>query len=327
MNQFEYIRTTDSKAAIKAMTKTGEAQFLAGGTNLVDLMKMRIVVPDRLIDINPLPLRNIEKTLTGVRIGALASNSEVAEHPLVKKSYPLLSMAINAGASAQLRNMATTGGNMMQRTRCPYFFDVTLPCNKRSPGSGCSALEGYNRMHAIFGASTACIAVNPSDMSVGMATLDAVVHVSGPKGDRSMKFTDFHRLPGDEPQKDNNLLPGELIIAVDLPVSRYPQHVAYVKVRDRNSYAFALISVAAALEIRDGIIHTASLGMGGVAHKPWRLTAAEDFLAGKKPVEENFRKAAAISMEGAKAYGLNKFKLTMAPNAIRAALQQAAAKA
>jgi xanthine dehydrogenase YagS FAD-binding subunit len=291
-------------------------------------MKMGVIKPERLVDINPLPLRSVEKTTKdSLRIGALATNSEVADHPLVLKDYPLLSLAINAGASPQLRNMATVGGNMMQRTRCSYFFDTAMPCNKRVPGSGCGALNGYNRMHALFGASDQCIAVNPSDMCVAMVALDAVVHVKGPKGERKINFADFHRLPGDHPEKDNTLERTELITAVELPASAaaFKRHAHYLKVRDRSSYAFALVSVAAALDMDGNTIREARLAMGGVAHKPWRLHRAEAFLKGKPADLATFRQAAEIAMQSAKAYQYNKFKLTLAPNAILQALQTASA--
>jgi xanthine dehydrogenase YagS FAD-binding subunit len=284
---------------------------------------MGIVVPERLVDINQLPLKKIEDIPGGLRIGALATNTETAVHPLVKKYFPLLSLAINAGASPQLRNMATVGGNMMQRTRCPYFFDTMMPCNKRSPGSGCGALEGYNRMHAIFGASQNCIAVNPSDMNVALTALDASVHISGPKGARKIKFADFHRLPGDHPELDNNLQKGELITAVELPLSPFTKNIDYLKVRDRTSYAFALVSAAVALDIKNNTIMNAAIAMGGVAHKPWRLKAVETFLKGKTPGESVFKQAAGIAMEGAKAYEHNKFKLKLAPNTLLQALKTA----
>ena len=327
MNPFLYTRSFAPGAAIQAVLKEPHAHFLAGGTNLIDLMKMGVVLPERLVDINGLPLKGIGKTATGLRIGALATNSEVADHALVLDGYPLLSLALNAGASPQLRNMATVGGNMMQRTRCNYFFDTAMPCNKREPGSGCGALTGINRMHALFGASDQCIAVNPSDMCVAMVALDAVVHVKGPKGERTIKFADFHRLPEDHPERDNTLERGELIMAVDLPVTAqaFNKHVHYLKIRDRSSYAFALVSVAAALDINGSTITAARLAMGGVAHKPWRLHSAEDFLKGKTASDEVFAQAAKLAMEGAKAYQYNQFKLTMAPNAIVQALKTASA--
>jgi xanthine dehydrogenase YagS FAD-binding subunit len=327
MKPFQYTRSFSAAGAIQSLMKEPHTYFLAGGTNLIDLMKMGVVLPERLVDINGLPLKGIEKTSTGIRIGALATNSEVADHKLVLDGYPLLSLAINAGASPQLRNMATVGGNMMQRTRCNYFFDTAMPCNKRSPGSGCGALNGYNRMHALFGASDQCIAVNPSDMSVAMVALDAVVHVEGPKGARKINFEDFHRLPGDHPEKDNTLERGELIISVDLPASAqvFNRHVYYLKIRDRSSYAFALVSVAAALDMDGSTITAARLAMGGVAHKPWRLRAAEDFLKGKTAGEDVFVQASKLATQGAKAYQYNQFKLTMAPNAIVQALKIASA--
>ena len=327
MNPFQYTRAVAAAGAIQSLVKEPHACFLAGGTNLIDLMKMGVMVPERLVDINGLPLKGIEKTSTGLRIGALATNSEVADHPSILQGYPLLSLAINAGASPQLRNMATVGGNMMQRTRCNYFFDTAMPCNKRSPGSGCGALTGYNRMHALFGANDQCIAVNPSDMNVAMVALDAVAHVKGTGGQRMIKFADFHRLPGDHPEKDNTLERGELILAVDLPAAAqvFNRHVHYLKIRDRSSYAFALVSVAAALVMDGSTIIDARLAMGGVAHKPWRLHTAETFLKGKTAGEEVFAQAAKLAMQGAKAYQYNQFKLTMAPNAILQALKTAAA--
>lgn len=324
MNPFQYSRPTEAAAAIKTLGKEPAAFFLAGGTNLVDLMKMGVVNPERLVDINRLPLARIEPIPGGLRLGALATNSAVADHPLVLEGYPLLSQAINAGASPQLRNMATVGGNLMQRTRCSYFFDLTMPCNKRTPGSGCGAMEGINRMHAIFGASDKCIAVNPSDMSVAMAALEATVRVKGASGERVIKFQDFHRLPGDQPELDNTLKKGELITAVDLPPATFKKHVHYLKVRDRSSFAFALVSVAAALDIGgDGKIREARLAMGGVAHKPWRLPASEEYLKGKAVSKEAFDHAAQLAMTDAKAYAYNQFKLKLAPNAIRYALKTA----
>src|SRR5450631_4281967 len=323
MNPFQYTRSFAPATAIQSLMKEPHAHFLAGGTNLIDLMKMGVVTPERLVDINALPLKGIEKMAGGLRIGALATNSEVADHPMLLQDYPLLSLAINAGASPQLRNMATVGGNIMQRTRCNYFFDTAMPCNKRSPGSGCGALEGYNRMHALFGASDQCIAVNPSDMNVALLALDAVVHVKGPKGERKIPFADFHRLPGDHPEKDNTLERTELIVAVDLPAAKFQKNVSYLKVRDRTSYAFALVSVAVALDMEGNTIRDARLAMGGVAHKPWRLQATEAYLKGKTAGDDLFRQAAQIAMKGAKAYKYNQFKLTLAPNAILQALRTA----
>lgn len=335
MNPFQFSRANTPQAAVSAITKESGAYFLAGGTNLIDLVKREVIIPERLIDINRLPLATIEETASGIRIGSMAKNSAVADHELIKNHLPLLSMALNAGASAQLRNMATVGGNMMQRTRCPYFYDHSMPCNKRGPvqsgpmkgqangPAGCGAIGGVNRMHAIFGASAKCIAVHPSDMCIALAALDATVHVTGPKGDRSIPFADFHRLPGDTPQQDNTLLPGELILFVDIPKNAFSQHSHYLKVRDRTSYAFALVSVGVAAEMKGQTIQEIRLAMGGVAHKPWRLTEAERFLKGKEANREHFRQAATLAMQGAKGYGENDFKLTLAPNSIIEALEMA----
>lgn len=320
MKQFQYIRSLNQKAAITAITQEPTAKFIAGGTNLLDLMKRHVMTPERLVDINKLPLRDIKEENKNLRIGALALNSTVAEQATVMKNFPLLAEALNAGASAQLRNMATVGGNLMQRTRCPYFYDTATPCNKREPGTGCSALKGFNRMHAIFGASEHCIAVNPSDMNVALVALDASVHVSGPKGDRIIQIQDFHRLPGDQPEKDTLLDKNELITAVSIPSVKLT-HNHYLKVRDRNSYAFALVSVAAGLTLDGKTIRDARLAMGGVAHKPWRLQEAEQSLQGKQVSIEAFQQAADIAMRGARGYGDNDFKLKLAPNTIVEALK------
>lgn len=325
MINFDYQRTSTAKAAVDAKTKSASSAFIAGGTNLVDLMKRGVTAPEKIIDINGLPLKQITANAKGVLIGALAANSEVAENALIKTKYPLLAMALNAGASAQLRNMATVGGNMMQRTRCSYFYDTTMPCNKREPGTGCGALQGQNRMHAVFGTSQKCIAVHPSDMCVALAALDAHVYLSGPKGDRRIMFTDFHRLPGDTPELDNNLQKAELITGVHIPANSFNKF-HYLKIRDRSSYAFALVSVAVALEVTGNTIQNARLAMGGVAHKPWRLTAVEKFLAGKPATKETFIAAAGMAMEGAVGFGQNNFKIKMGKAAVTEALQQAAQK-
>jgi xanthine dehydrogenase YagS FAD-binding subunit len=317
MINFSYVRPSSIKAAIDALNKDSASQFIAGGTNLVDLMKRGVASPEKLIDVTNLPLKNIEHRGNTIRIGSLALNSEVSEHPLIVQKLPLLSQALKAGASPQLRNMATVGGNLLQRTRCPYFYDTTMPCNKRKPGSGCAALNGYNRMHAIFGASENCIAVHPSDMCVALAALDATVIVNSSKGERKILFKDFHRLPGTTPEKDNNLQRGELITAVDVPVNdALSRNVLYTKIRDRASYAFALVSVAAVLDINNSAIQNVRLAIGGVAHKPWRLTEAEDFLKGKPVSIDNFRQAATIAIKGAKGHGYNNFKMKLAPNTI-----------
>lgn len=325
MNQFQYVRPTKQEAAIEAVAKDANARFIAGGTNLVDLMKRGVMTPQKLVDINRLPLARIDADPGKLRIGALALNSAVTDDKQVRQRQPLLVQALNAGASVQLRNMATVGGNMLQRTRCPYFYDTALPCNKREPGSGCGALEGINRMHAIFGFSDKCIAVHPSDMSVALVALDATVLVSGPKGDRRIPFADLHRLPGDTPEKDTNLEAGELITTVEVPDGPYTKHVSYYKVRERASYAFALVSAAAALELEGNTIKSARLALGGVAHKPWRLQVAEQFLVGKLATEASFRAAAAVAMQGAKAFKHNEYKLKLAPNTLIQALNTAAA--
>ncbi len=326
MTNFEYIRASTLKAAIDALSKNPQAQFIAGGTNLVDLMKKGVTDPQKLVDITHLPLQKIEKVKGRLSIGALALNSEVAENEWVLKNHPLLALALQAGASPQIRNMATVGGNLLQRTRCPYFYNTDMPCNKRQPGSGCGALEGYNRMHAIFGASQACIAVHPSDMCIALVALDVDVLVQGPKGERRIPFQDFHRLPGDMPEKDTTLERGEIIVAIEIPDHGFTQQVHYLKVRDRTSYAFALVSVAAALEVKGNQISASRLAMGGVAHKPWRLTEAENFLQGKTASEANFKQAADIAMRGARGYGHNNFKLQLAPATIVEALVAAAKK-
>ena len=323
MKQFQYVRALTQQSAIEAIAKPG-TKIIAGGTNLVDLMKRGVTAPDKLVDINHLPLKTIANTSKGLHIGALALNSVVSENALVVQKHPLVSMALKAGASQQLRNMATVGGNMMQRTRCTYFYDTTMPCNKREPGTGCGAIEGINRMHAIFGASDQCIAVHPSDMCVSLAALDAEVIIAGKKGERRIPFTEFHRLPGDHPEMDNTLGKDEMILGVEIPNNSFAKNSYYLKVRDRQSYAFALVSVAAALDIRGGTIHQARLAMGGVAHKPWRLVAAESFLAGKAATLDNFKQAAEIAMQGAKAYQYNAFKLKLAPATITEALKHAA---
>ena len=324
MIQFQYERAQTAKAAVGALVNNAHAKIIAGGTNLVDLMKRSVMAPTKLVDINALPLRNIQQQHGNINIGALALNSQVADDKMILEKHPLLSKALNAGASAQIRNMATVSGNIMQRTRCSYFYDTSLPCNKREPGSGCGALEGSNRMHAIFGASDKCIAVHPSDMCVALVALDAVVVVLGPKGERRIPFNEFHRLPGSQPEKDNTLQRDELIVSVEIPDNVFNKNTHYFKVRDRASYAFALVSVAAALDMDGKIIREARLAMGGVAHKPWRLLEAEKALAGKPASDETFRQAAEIAMQGAKAYKHNAFKLKLGPNVIVEALKNAA---
>jgi xanthine dehydrogenase YagS FAD-binding subunit len=327
MKPFAYTRVANQQAALQAVAQAN-AKFLAGGTNLIDLMKENVEQPSRLVDINRLEFTRIAERDGGLRLGALAKNSDTANHRLVRERYPLVSEAILAGASPQLRNAATNGGNLMQRTRCYYFYDVAMPCNKRQPGSGCGALEGFSRIHAIFGTSRQCIATHPSDMCVALAALEAVVQVEGPQGARSIPFADFHRLPGDTPQIDTNLRRDELITAIDLPAasSVFAANSHYLKVRDRASYAFALVSVAAALEIRDGVIRQARLAMGGVAHKPWRATSAEQVLNGQRPNEATLRRAADAAMQGAVGTEHNRFKIELGRRAIVRALTIAVSK-
>jgi xanthine dehydrogenase YagS FAD-binding subunit len=288
-------------------------------------MKDYVERPSRLIDITRLPLKSVEPMQGGgLRIGALVPNSDLAYHTLIEQHYPLLGSAILSGASQQLRNMASTGGNLLQRTRCAYFYDVATPCNKREPGTGCSATGGINRMHAVLGASEACIAVHPSDMCVALAALEAKVHVAGPAGDRSFEFEDFHRLPGDTPHLDTNLHPHEMITAIELPARGFASNYSYLKIRDRLSYAFALVSVAAALELEGNTIKEARVALGGVAHKPWRDRAAEAALRGQAPDEAAFRHAADLLLQNAKGYGHNTFKIELARVAVVRALTQAA---
>lgn len=314
---------------MKGLAGKPNAKFLAGGTNLLDLMKEDVERPDELIDINRLPLTSI-KAITigtnqgGLSIGGLGKNTDAANHPLVRLHYPLLTQAILAGASGQIRNMATNGGNLLQRTRCPYFYEVSMPCNKREPGTGCGAMEGVNRLHAIFGWSDKCVAVYPSDMAIALAALDAVVTVRDASGqERAIPFADFHRLPGDTPEKETSLNPGELVTAIELPKNNFADHSYYLKVRDRASYAFALISVAAALELDGNRIRKARIAMGGVAHKPWRVLQAEQLLVGKEATEANFRLAATAGMADARPLEHNKFKVELGNRSIVLALQQA----
>jgi xanthine dehydrogenase YagS FAD-binding subunit len=329
MYPFTYSRASDQDTALKDIAAGEHTKFLGGGTNLIDLMKMGVERPDKLIDINKLPLDKVEELPGGgVRIGALVRNSDLAEHPLITLRYPVLSQALLAGASPQLRNMATVGGNLLQRTRCYYFYDPAFAkCNKRQPGSGCGAVEGFNRIHAILGQSEHCIATHPSDMCVAMAALEAVIHVEGPKGKRTMAFRDLHRLPGTEPQLDTTLDREDLITAVDLPAGEWHKRSHYLKVRDRASYAFALVSAATVLELENGLIKSVRVALGGVAHKPWRADQAEQMLIGKKPDEATFKAAAATELESAKAHKHNGFKIELARRTIVRALTETVALA
>ncbi len=324
MNPFTFTQASDVDAALARLAMPG-VRPIAGGTNLLDLMKEGVMHPGELVDINGLGLDRIEQDAGGgLRLGALARNADTAYHPLVRERYPLLSAAILAGASPQLRNMATNGGNLLQRTRCYYFYDVGTPCNKREPGSGCPAKVGLNRLHAILGTSEHCIATHPSDMCVALRALDAVVHVRSQGGAREIPFADFHRLPGERPELDNTLEAGELVTHITLPdAGRFAAHSTYLKVRERLSYAFALVSVAAALDLDGGKIRAARIALGGVAHKPWRIEEAEASLEGKTPGPDAFGAAADIVLRGAKGYGQNDYKLTLARNAIEQALSTA----
>ena len=318
MNNFTYTRAENIEEAVDLAGNNGESKFIAGGTNIIDLLKYNLTSAQMLVDINPISSHHSieENEMGGLRLGAFITNADTAYHPLIESRYPLLSKAILAGASAQIRNMATNGGNLLQRTRCYYFYDANTPCNKREPGSGCSAIGGYNRIMAILGTSESCIAVFPSDMCIALAALDAVVNISGPNGDRSLQFADFHRLAGDTPHLDNNLQRGEIITSIDLPAKGFEKNFSYLKLRDRSSYAFALVSVATGLEIENNIIKEARIALGGVAHKPWRVKEAEDFLKEKEPSMQNFVSAAEIILYGAKGFEYNSFKIELAKRAI-----------
>ena len=324
MRPFKFSKPGDMADAVRLVSATPTATYLAGGTNLLDLMKEDVTRPTELVDLTRLNFSQIEPLRGGVSLGALAKNTDTANHPLVRQNFPLLTQAILAGASGQIRNMATNGGNLNQRTRCPYFYDTAMPCNKREPNSGCGALEGINRNHAIFGWSEKCVAVYPSDMAIALSALDAVVKVQTKAGEtRSIPFADFHRLPGDDPTRDNTLGHGELITEIELPKNNFADHSYYLKIRDRASYAFALVSVAAALDIKKETINEARIAIGGVAHKPWRASEAEKFLEGKTANEKNFRLAAEAEMKSAKPLEHNKFKVELSKRAIVRALQTA----
>jgi xanthine dehydrogenase YagS FAD-binding subunit len=326
MIDFDYVKARDVSDAVSQIANHPAARFIAGGTNLIDLMKENVERPKRLIDITGLPLTEIEETEAGgLRIGALVPNSDLAYDERITTRYPLLSSALLAGASAQLRNMASTGGNLLQRTRCLYFYDTTTPCNKREPGSGCGALDGFNRLNAILGWTKSCIAVHPSDMCVALAALEATVHVAGPEGDRAIPFADFHRLPGNTPDIDTNLAHDEIITAIELPPEQFSRNYSYLKIRDRLSYAFALVSVAAALRIESGAIKDARVALGGVAHKPWRVPDAEQTLEGQQLSRNVFGEAANVILRDAAGFAHNSFKIELAWRAIVRALEQAAA--
>lgn len=312
MRPFDYHRAADVDDALATATSSPNARYLGGGTNLVDHMRLGIEEPEVLIDVSRLPLDGIEDLPGGgLRIGATVRNSDLAADRRVRERYPALSRALLAGASGQLRNLATTGGNLLQRTRCPYFQDVTTACNKREPGTGCSAIGGYTRNHAVIGASDTCVAVHPSDMAVGLLALDAVVRVDGPGGLREIPLDDLHRLPGERPERDTVLEPGELITAVDLPPTPFAARSTYRKVRDRASFAFALVSVAAAVHVDEGRIADLRIACGGIAHKPWRARAAEEVLRGRTPDEALLEEAAAAELTDATPLPDNGFKVPM----------------
>jgi xanthine dehydrogenase YagS FAD-binding subunit len=325
MNNFGYVRARDVDDAVRRIAADPRARFIAGGTNILDLIKEHVALPTQLIDITRLPLDKVEETEDGgVRIGALVPNSDLAYHPLIEQRYPVLSSAILAGASQQLRNMASTGGNLLQRTRCLYFYDTATRCNKRQPGSGCAARDGINRMHAILGTSEQCIATHPSDMCVALAVLEARVVATGPSGERVIPFSQFHRLPGDTPHIDTNLRDDEIITAVALPPQGFAANCTYLKIRDRLSYAFALVSVAAALEMDGDTVRQGRFALGGVAHRPWRDPEVEAELAGAPATTQTFLRVADAVLRDARGYGHNDFKISLARRTIVRALTQAA---
>ena len=331
MKSFEFSRPANAADAIATAAKSKTAQqganvrFIAGGTTLVDLMKLSVETPDQLVDINRLPLDKIEATPNGgLKIGATVRNSDLANHATVKRDYPVLSQAILQGASAQLRNMATTAGNLLQRTRCVYFRDPAMPCNKREPGSGCPAITGHNRMLAVLGTSDQCIATNPSDMCVAMAALEATIHIQGPTGSRAVAIRDFHLLPGNTPDRETVLEPGDLITYVELPSPKTGSKQLYLKLRDRASYEFALTSAAVILEIAEDRITSARIALGGVGTKPWRSTEAESALVGRPANTATFRKAAEAALRDAKPQSENGFKIELARRCLTHALETAA---
>ncbi|AXB42189.1 FAD binding domain-containing protein [Amycolatopsis albispora] len=325
MERFDYRRPGDAATAVRTVAADPSAVFLGGGTNLVDHLKLGITAPGLVVDVTSLTSAELAEHRGGLRIGAAVRNSDLAADDRVRRRYPVLAQALLAGASGQLRNMATTGGNPLQRTRCVYFQDVTTPCNKREPGSGCSAIGGYNRYHAVLGASPHCIATHPSDLAVALTALDAEVQVLGPAGERTIPFGELHRLPGDRPDRDTVLEHGELITAIDLPEAPIAANSAYRKVRDRASYAFALVSVAAAIEVEQGVVRDSRIAFGGVAHKPWRAHRAEAVLRDAPANETTFREAAEAELADAVAVdgidGGNGFKLPLLTRTLAATLR------
>ena len=325
MRPFIFSTAQTADQALSTAIEAKDAKYLGGGTNLIDLMKEDVERPSQLIEVADLSWNEISKNAEGgYSLGAMCSNADTANHPAIRQNYPLLSMAMLSAATAQIRNMATNGGNLLQRTRCPYFFETSMPCNKREPGSGCGALEGDNHNHAIFGWSESCVATHPSDMCIALAALGAKIQVQSVDGStRMIDFSEFHRLPGDQPESDNNLKSNELILSIELPKPQFANHFHYLKIRERSSYAFAMISVAAGLEIKNGEISNVALAMGGVAHKPWKLKASEDFLKGKAASQENFKEAAELAMRDAKPLSHNQYKVEMGKKAIVRALSEA----
>lgn len=327
MNAFRYLESASVGEAVTLLSGESRGKFLAGGTTLVDLMKLRVEEPEALVDINPLPLSQIDVDETGAHIGAMVRNSDLAYHPEIQRRYPMLTEALLSGASPQLRNMATVGGNILQRTRCPYFREPDLPCNKRRPASGCGALTGFNRIHAVLGGSDTCIATHPSDMCVAMVALDAVVDIAGPSGERRVPLTDFHLLPGTTPERENVLGHGELITGVHLPDLPFARRSHYLKVRDRASYEFALVSAAVALDVDGGTIRAARVALGGVGTKPWRSHEAERILTGSSAGEQSYREAADAALAGAAPRRDNWFKIDLAKATLVRALQHVEGRA
>ena len=328
MRPFNLIQSGSVAEALEATSANPKPRYLAGGTNLIDLMKEDVERHETLVEVAGLDEKSIQRTPQGgLRLGGMLNNTDTANHPDVRRDYPLLTMTMLSAATEQIRNMATNGGNLLQRTRCPYFYETSMPCNKREPGSGCGALDGMNALHAIFGWSESCVATNPSDMNVALAALGATVEIMQPGGEtRRIPFTDLHRLPGDEPERDTTLEPGELIVGIELDAPRFSDYYYYLKIRERSSYAFALVSVAAGLQVQGGRIAAAGLAMGGVAHKPWKLTAAEEYLVGKAPDTNAFEAAAELAMRDARPLEENKYKVEMGRRAVVRALEQAIAR-
>ncbi|MFD6268281.1 FAD binding domain-containing protein [Nocardia asteroides] len=323
MREFDYERATDAARAVAAVRADPDAAFLGAGTNLVDHLKLGITAPSRLVDVSRLPFDEVTELADGgVRVGSAVRNADLAAHPLIRRRYRMLSAALLAGASPQLRNLATTAGNLLQRTRCPYFQDSTTPCNKRAPGSGCSAIGGFDRDHAILGASDQCVATHPSDMAVALTALDAVVRILGAEGERTIPLVDLHRLPGEDPDRDTVLDHGDLITAVDIPALGWAAGSTYRKVRDRASFAFALVSVAAAVDLADGVVRDARIAFGGVAHKPWRAYAAEDALRGQPATESAFADAADAELAAARPLRENGFKIPLARRVLVSTLRE-----